>query len=134
MSDEKHKPIICLDFDGVIHTYEDGWQNGIIYGDVTVGFFDWVEEAAEEFKLVVYSSRSSDPDNLKVMHDWLVQKWVRHHLNKGTERGYFPLEFTAEKPPAFITIDDRCIQFHGYWSAGNLTIEHLRQFKPWNAK
>ena len=44
------KPIICVDFDGVIHDYKKGWQNGETYGDVIPGFFEWVERVRGHVK------------------------------------------------------------------------------------
>lgn len=37
------KPILCLDFDGVIHRYDSGWKGPLVIADgVTDGFFDEV--------------------------------------------------------------------------------------------
>src|ERR1700752_1487175 len=114
-----NKPILCLDFDGVIHSYERGWQGGEIYGSATVGFFEWAKRAQEYFRLVVYSSRSKEPDRLHDMQEWLhVQyaAWLRSLVINPGNIPEIDLEFAHEKPPAFLTIDDRAIQFSGDWS------------------
>lgn len=128
------KPILCIDFDGVIHSYEKGWQNGEIYGTVLPGFFDWAAYAKNIFKLVIYSSRSKNPETLKQMSDWLqieLQFWIP--LTTET-LSFEDFEFAHEKPPAFLTIDDRAICFKGDWSSEELDLTTLRNFKPWNAK
>lgn len=135
MTDEPFKPILCIDFDGVIHSYENGWQDGEIYGTVVAGFFEWAEEAQELFKLVIYSSRSKDETRRVAMIEWLLRhrdKWARTQVKDGTEP-YIEFEFTAEKPPAFLTIDDRAICFDGNWGRLALRPDVLRDFKPWNA-
>lgn len=115
---EQNLPILCLDFDGVIHDYREGWKGGVIYGDVTPGFWEWAIEAQKHFKLVVYSSRSKD--GVGAMHDWLVaQGWP----------DVVDIEFAHEKPPAFLTIDDRALTFRGKWSAFDPA--ELCNFKPW---
>lgn len=128
------KPIICIDFDGVIHSYERGWQGGEIYGHVTPGFFEWATAAKEHFALVIYSSRSKTPEGREMMYFWLKNQWgswaagiagglLDDHIRYGD------FEFTDVKPPAFLTIDDRAICFMGDWVA--LDPAQLTQFKPW---
>lgn len=129
------QPTICIDFDGVIHSYERGWQGGVIYGTVVPGFFEWVERVRHQFKLVIYSSRSKDDAGVVAMGTWLHLKrneWIK----SGGERHpteVLSFEFAHEKPAAWLTIDDRAIQFNGDWNASALTAESMRAFKPWNA-
>lgn len=113
-------PILCLDFDGVIHDYRRGWQDGEIYGDLTPGFWEWAVEAQKYFQLVVYSSRSKDKNGELDMTRWLIdQGWP----------DVIKLTFAHEKPPAFLTIDDRALTFKGNWA--DFDPQGLRDFKPW---
>lgn len=131
---ERHKPTICIDFDGVIHSYERGWQSGEIYGTVVPGFFEWVERVRHDFKLVIYSSRCKSQDGITAMGLWLHEQRNRWIKDGGQRHPTEPLaiEFAHEKPAAFLTIDDRAVCFRGNWSAPELQPEILRSFKPWN--
>lgn len=126
------KKTILIDFDGVVHDYMEGWRDGAIYGDVTRGFFEWAEEAQQHFKLVIYSSRSKDPEQRKLMAMWLYEQRNKWAAAKGTETIMeLEIEFAGQKPAAWLTIDDRCICFQGRWDW--LRSEVLLDFKPWNA-
>lgn len=134
LSDDK--PILCIDFDGVIHSYERGWQDGAIYGDVVSGFFEWVERVRDKFKLVIYSSRSKTDDGVAAMRRWLYEQrknWIKNG-GKGHPSERLEIEFSYEKPAAWITIDDRAIRFNGNWNALELTADMLLEFRSWNAK
>jgi len=127
---ETKKPILCIDFDGVIHKYSRGWCGGEIYDVMTDGFLSWAHEAREHFRLVIYSSRSKEPEGIEDMKAWLFRYTSEEQPFADPVR-ITDFEFSAVKPPAFLTIDDRAICFTGDWSA--LNPENLRQFKPWNA-
>lgn len=130
-------PILCLDWDGVIHRYGSGWQDGTIYDDVTDGFFQWAEKAREHFRLVVYSSRSATPEGIAAMKSWLLEQRKNlvvashelKHLPDADLLDWF--EFADTKPPAFATIDDRAIRFNGDWSDTFLVPERILKMKPW---
>jgi hypothetical protein len=118
-------PILCLDFDGVIHRYSDGWRNGEIYDPPTDGFWAWAAEAQHHFRLVVYSSRCATREGQIAIDEWLrdqARAWQGEPVS---------LELAAEKPPAFLTIDDRCVRFDGAWDADELAPDVLRSFRPW---
>ncbi len=130
------KPLICVDFDGVIHSYDKGWQDGTIYGTVVPGFFEWVERVRGRVRLTIYSSRSKTDDGVIAMSVWLRNQ-RNEWLAKGGQRHPtepLEIEFSHEKPPAWLTIDDRGLCFTGDWSAPELTADALLAFKPWNVK
>lgn len=114
-------PILCLDFDGCIHSYEHGWKGGEIYGTMVPGFIEWAEAAQQYFKLVIYSSRSDTKVGIDKMKLWL--------LANGFDPEKTAIEFAHKKPPAFLTIDDRAVQFRGNWM--ELDPRRLREFVPW---
>ena len=128
------KPTLCIDFDGVIHSYERGWQNGEIYGTVTPGFFGWAYRTQEHFKLIIYSSRSKTEEGLTAMRSWMLSQLgqfiIDHPAYVGQTLDY---KFANAKPAAWLTIDDRAIRFEGDWSAAELGAVAMLKFKPWNA-
>lgn len=130
------KPTICIDFDGVIHSYDRGWQDGAIYGTVTPGFCEWAERAKVQFKLAIYSSRSKTQEGRDAMFDWLVPEifqWAETR-DGGSTLSANDFDFVHEKPAAWLTIDDRAIHFKGDWSAPELSADAMRAFKPWNVQ
>ncbi len=114
------KPILLLDFDGVIHSYASGWKGAdIIPDDPVPGAFEFIEAAMEKFDVQVYSARSCQLGGV-----WAMRRWFDRHNFQFTDY----LKFPIEKPPAFLTIDDRCIRFVGEWPS----IPDLVGFKAWH--
>lgn len=133
---------IALDFDGVVHAYRKGWQGGEIYDDVTPGFFDWAVHASTAFRLVIHSSRFAGEDGkaqLMAARAWLKRQanlWALSvgSLSQEAMDAIDGIEFSAEKPPAWVSIDDRCIRFEGNWSAPELGRGALLGYRPWNQR
>lgn len=112
------KPILCLDFDGVIHSYTSGWKGAdVIPDDPVPGAIELIKQASIPFEVMIYSSRNHQRGGIEAMRGW----FIRHGLD-------LPLSaFPLSKPPAFLTLDDRVITFLGEWP----NIDALLKFKPW---
>jgi hypothetical protein len=127
------KPILCLDFDGVCHSYTSGWKGAtVIPDDAVPGLFEFLEQAAPYFDIQVYSTRSETDAGRDAMAIWFYEQRKKWRANGGGV-GFseiVSISFPETKPPALITIDDRAITFNGTWP----DIEFLRTFKPWNKK
>src|ERR1700677_1491926 len=114
------KPILCVDFDGVIHSYTSGWKDAKTIADPpTPGALRWLWKATEWFDVQVYSSRSKDPEAIAAMRYWMAShatdEFGQDHPMSAGHADEYPITFAHEKPAAFLTIDDRAICFEGDW-------------------
>ena len=122
------KPILCLDFDGVIHSYASGWKGADIIPDPPVaGAADFIVAAQEHFAVAIYSSRSGQTGGIDAMKRY-VHKAIIDADHDGS--AFDIIQWPTEKPPAQITIDDRALTFDGTWPR----IDDLRSFQPWNKR
>jgi hypothetical protein len=125
-------PILCVDFDGVIHSYTSPWLRPEIIPDPPVpGALLWLDGAIEHFTVVIYSSRSRTKQGIAAMQRWLLDHGEREKINLGVLL-CGAIDFVHEKPAAFLTIDDRAICFDGDW--GKLDPIELLKFRPWNKR
>lgn len=110
---------ICIDFDGVIHSYTSGWQGIDIIPDQPVpGALNAINSYLETYNVAIFSARSRDENGITAMISWM-RLWG------------FPVDklmFPTEKPPAIIYIDDRGFAFDGNFP----DTDFIDNFKPWN--
>ena len=110
---EKGKAV-CFDFDGVIHKYRKGWQDGSIYDDYNTNVLDLILLMQKcGIPVVICSTRN--PIQIK---EW----WDRNILNPRAtlmtngEKMWNNTEFVAItdiKPIAQLYIDDRAYKYTG---------------------
>lgn len=124
------KPILCLDFDGVCHSYTSGWKGATeIPDDAVPGLFEFLEQVAPHFDIQVFSQRSETREGIIAMQFWFEyqrRKWRANGGGKGFKEKII-ITFPKTKPPATISIDDRAITFTGEWP----DVETLKTFQPW---
>jgi len=103
---------VAVDFDGVIHDYTRGWQDGSIYGDFIPGAIAALSRLMHDYAVFVHTTRKARD----------VARWIERRSGYGIEctthvprsgfwnqRGY--LLVTNRKLPAVAYIDDRGIRF-----------------------
>lgn len=127
----QRKPILCLDFDGVLHSYASGWEGAAVVSDPPVdGAVQFLREAVEHFEIHIFSSRSHQEGGIDAMRWWLADALSggpQSELSSPDHALLSQIQWPTEKPPAFVSLDDRCLLFTGQWP----TIEQLKEFQPW---
>lgn len=131
MNTPQKRPILCLDFDGVVHSYTSPWVRATHIPDPPVpGALQFISAAQEHFAVQIFSSRSNEVGGISAMVHWL-----RTHLTAAfgpvfADTVLGDIVFPLRKPPAHLTIDDRVVLFEGAWP----DLQKLKEFKPWNKR
>lgn len=120
MSD--HKYTVAVDFDGVIHRYDTPWIDAVTIPDPPVeGAIEWLNEIAQKFDVVIFTTRGKHPEGRDAVMKWLFDQGYRPRAENA-------IHVTATKPPALIYIDDRAWRFEGRFPSAN----EIHQAKPWH--
>jgi len=116
---KKRKPILCLDFDGVIHSYTSGWKGADIIPDPPMeGAFEAITDYSYRFDVHIFSSRSHQEGGIEAMKKW----FIHYGWPVGPSGDPLNLWFPTYKPPASVTLDDRALTFAGTFpNTENLT-------------
>jgi hypothetical protein len=123
------KPDLCLDFDGVIHSYKSGWKGPRVIPDPPVpGAINFLIEATKYFRVSIFSSRSRYLFGRRAMRQWLMWHVRNSSMLPDERKRLQQIKWPTFKPGAFVSIDDRCLTFTGKWPS----MQDLRTFRPWN--
>ena len=109
--EKKDQERVMIDFDGVIHSYDNGWQGGEIYGNVIEGAKEAIDVLKEKYQIVIFTTRASKRYNDLVSSDKLVadvSAWLKEHDI------YFD-KITSDKLGAICYVDDKAIRFENNW-------------------
>ncbi len=106
---------ICLDFDGVIHSYRSGWCGAEVIPDPPIhGTKESIARLRNRYRVVIHSARCATEAGYEAVKAWLL----KHELEVD--------EVCRFKPPAAIYVDDRAVPFRGDWQQ---TIADINDFR-----
>ena len=80
---KEYKPIIVLDFDGVIHSYSSGWKGASVIPDKPVpDAIEFILNALKQFDVAILSSRSHKWGGKRAMKAWLKKNLIEWMLRE----------------------------------------------------
>jgi hypothetical protein len=142
---------IAFDFDGVIHKYSKGWQDGTIYDTISEEWIKLVNELLEAgHGVFIMSTRSKrqiyrymkqkyyditpEMEGLPCTNIWrtgfsfrVMPWWEKFYINKPKD-SYFCVGICNHKAIFDVLIDDRVICFDGNYEGLKHKIEN---FETW---
>ena len=113
-----HVQTIAVDFDGVLHSYDKGWEDGSIYGDWMPGAVAALSRLMQQYAVFIHTTRNPRQ----------VARWIERQSDYGIEcttrqpRTWWGrrkpfwnqqgvLLVTDRKLAAVAYIDDRAVRF-----------------------
>ena len=109
------KKKILIDLDGVLNTYKGNYDKDYIE-PITSEAYEFIKNLSKKYKIVIFTSR-----NLLNASKWIIE----NNLDKFVEN------VTNIKEPAYLMIDDRCINFDGDFS---ILRNRINNFQTWYKK
>lgn len=129
------KRTICVDFDGVIHSYTTPWVKAHIIPDAPVeGAIEWLSQMIQHFEVVIFSTRCKTAAGRRAMRTWLQvhtgQSDFWWHTGRSGTRGLEEITYSCKKLPGLIYLDDRAVRFEGPGSFPSK--DAIYRLRPWN--
>jgi hypothetical protein len=110
------RKVVCIDFDGVLHSYTSGWCGEDIIPDPPVHRTrEAVARLHQSYEVVIHSARCRSPEGREAIRRWLTRYEIEFD------------EICEHKPPAHIYLDDRAVNFSGDWEAAIAAINSFRR-------
>lgn len=100
---------VCVDCDGVLHPYSQGWNGGLLYDDPPREAKPFLETLkAKGYQVIIFTARFWDTRRDEhIDMKFRVEEWLIKH-------GLPYDHVTGEKLPAICYVDDRGVHFNGY--------------------
>lgn len=118
---------IAVDFDGVVHTYSRGWQDGTIYDPPLPGALEALTKLMETYAVFIHTTRDA-----RTVAGWLAERGFDtvvdvdgpSHPKREFWNDQGALLVTDRKLPAVAYIDDRAIRFQ-HWEQALHDLAHV---------
>jgi len=117
---ERDELNLAIDFDGVIHNFDKGFHDGTCYGDPIDGSLDALKQLSKKYKIIIFTAKAkhdrpliNGKTGVELVSEWLDKHGVLEYISK----------ITAEKPRAFLYIDDNGYRFADWSSTLNFMEE-----------
>lgn len=113
---------ICIDFDGVIATY-NGFKGRDVIGNPINGAKDATKTLKEEgYTIIIFTTRKAED-----IKEWLKTNGITYdYINENPNQ---PKQTNMGKPIADLYLDDRAICFRGNWE---WALRDIVYFEPYN--
>lgn len=92
-----YKKLILIDLDGVLNNYIGNYEKDFI-PEIKNGAYSFLKELSQTYEIKIFTTR-----NRLLTAKWLIQNNI----------DCFVTDITNIKEPAFLYIDDRCVNFEG---------------------